>query len=414
MMIRRQIGQNIAYNQIIDSSKKINQLSVNFITNLKEEDVTLNSMLIYILSDSCKKYSNNLLLTTKLYDLYGASLEVSIDIIGTYHIMEMRLSFIDNKFSIDNENIALNCFELMEEIITNPNLISGLFPSDTVEFAKGFLNDLIQSEYYDERNILIRCTQDMFGVYMPETCYGNSKDIGAITPLSLANAFEQLLSNSIIEIFFLGTKATFPSRFSINRGIDKFNKIHYQPYGVKIRDVNGIQKYDKHVPLETSKLILSFGIDGKCDPYAMWLFSIIFGEAPFSRLCLSLRKNLGICYECYMQYDPFLNGLFFYCNIESKNQKKAQSEVIRALNNLKLNGITDEELKYAKNYAINRLLSFNKGNNEIKRWGLLQILCNQNETPTNRIVLVNNAEKEQINRVAHFIIFKGTHFLDNQ
>lgn len=194
MMIRRQIGQNIAYNQIIDSSKKINQLSVNFITNLKEEDVTLNSMLIYILSDSCKKYSNNLLLTTKLYDLYGASLEVSIDIIGTYHIMEMRLSFIDNKFSIDNENIALNCFELMEEIITNPNLISGLFPSDTVEFAKGFLNDLIQSEYYDERNILIRCTQDMFGVYMPETCYGNSKDIGAITPLSLANAFEQLLT----------------------------------------------------------------------------------------------------------------------------------------------------------------------------------------------------------------------------
>lgn len=106
--------------------------------------------------------------------------------------------------------------------------------------------------------------------------------------------------------------------------------------------------------------------------------------------------------------------MFFYCNIESKNQKKAQSEVIRALNNLKLNGITDEELKYAKNYAINRLLSFNKGNNEIKRWGLLQILCNQNETPTNRIVLVNNAEKEQINRVAHFIIFKGTHFLDNQ
>lgn len=158
MMIRRQIGQKIAYNQIIDPSKKINQLSVNFITSLKEEDATLNSMLIYILSDSCKKYPNNLLLTTKLYDLYGASLEVSIDIIGTYHIMEMRLSFIDNKFSIDNENTALNCFELMEEIITNPNLVSGMFPSDTVEFAKGFLNDLIQSEYYDERNILIRCT----------------------------------------------------------------------------------------------------------------------------------------------------------------------------------------------------------------------------------------------------------------
>ena len=115
-MIREQIDNRIACNYIIEPHRKINLLSINFITPITEGKYTIKSILPFILCESCKKFPSNKKLAVHLYDLYGANLEAVVDIIGLYQITGINLSFMDNRFLCFDEDIMHRCIELITTI----------------------------------------------------------------------------------------------------------------------------------------------------------------------------------------------------------------------------------------------------------------------------------------------------------
>ena len=413
-MIREQIDNRIACNYIIEPHRKINLLSINFITPITEGNYTIKSILPFILCESCEKFPSNKKLAVHLYDLYGANLEAVVDIIGLYQITGINLSFMDNRFLCFDEDIMHRCIELITEIILSPNFTNGQFDCSNVILAKEFVKSLILSEYYDNRNILIRYVQKVYGYNILDSCYGNHKDIQSVTTELLTEVYKSLLGNSNIEILSIGKKTSgklYPFLDKIVNG-QKPGKIIYTP-NYPYNENIGIQEETEYILLNVSKLVIGFYIVGQHDPFAVWLLSIIYGDAPFSRLFITLREKQGLCYDCSMEYDPFSNMIFFICSLESKNKKEVQLNVINVLEDIKNNGISANELDNAKRLAKNKLLSFYQSTDAIWEWSILQILYNQASEPKSRLECINKTDVFQIEKAATGLVVKGIYFLDN-
>lgn len=411
---REQIDNRLACNYIINPHRKVNLLSINFISLLERGTSTIKSMLPFILCDSCKTYPSNNLLTTKLYNLYGATLEATVDVVGLYQVVGINLSFVDNRFSLENENIMYQCSDLLTEILINPNLANEHFNPDNVELVKEFIYDLIQSEYYEKRHLLTRCVQQIQGINLLESCYGNRLDISVVTPKILTDAYKSLLQDSHIEMLLIGTEPSNVFTTFLDKVCNgsQHTKTLYTPF-YEPKEITRIQKRTEHVMLSTSKLIIGYSIHGTYDPFALWLFSIIYGNAPFSRLFINLREKEGLCYECYMDYDPFSYKMFFVCNLETENRDKVQAKVIDSLKMIKNNGITHSELDSTKHYAKNRILAFSQSINAIKDWSILQILCNQKQSPIDKIDCIDRISNYQIQSVASAVSINSLYFLNN-
>lgn len=414
-MVRKQIGRQIACSYILEPHRKINMLSINFIMPITGGNCTIRSMLPFILCESCKKFPSNKLLTFQLYELYGANLEAVVDVVGLYQIVGINISFADNRFSCDDEDIMCKCIELITEILTKPNFINEQFDFSDVVLVKEFMKDIMLSEYYDERHILIRCIQKMQGYDILENCYGNQKDISFITPELLTDAYKMLLCNSSIEILFIGTKDSDMLYSFVDkiRSWRRGNKMIYTP-NYPYNETIVMKEEIEYTTLDVSKLVMGFYIMGTHDPFAIWLLSIIYGNAPFSRLFIILREKQGLCYDCSMEYEPFSYTMFFICSLEAANKEIIQFNVINALEKIKNDGISNNELDNAKQLAKNKLLSFHKSTDAMWEWSILQILHNQIDEPKASLKYIDSINASQIEKVASDLVLKSIYFLDNQ
>lgn len=408
-MVRKQIDRRIAYNYIIEPHRKINLLSVNFITPITERNCTVRSMLPFILCESCKKFPSNKLLTFKLYDMYNARLETIVDIVGLYQIVGINISFVDNRFSYPDEDIIYKCKELMTNIITEPNFINGQFYYSNVTLVKEFMQDLMLSEYYEYRHLLIRYIQKMQGYNILDNCYGKQEDIHLVTPELLTDTYKSLLCNSNIEVLSIGTNTT----DIFEKFLDKESKVDYIPDYPYNKNTE-IKEETEYTSLNVSKLIIGFCITKPHDSFTIWLLSIIYGGAPFSRLFLLLREKSGLCYDCSMEYDPFSHIIFFLCSLEAENKEKIQFSVMNTLENIKNNGISNNELDSAKQFAKNNLLSYYQSTDAMREWSILQILHNQMNEPKDGLKRIDSINVFQIEEVASDLIVKGIYFLDNK
>lgn len=414
-MIRKQINKQVACNYIVEPYRKINLLSVNFITPITKGNCTIRSMLPFILCESCNKFPSNKLLELKLYDLYDASLETVVDVIGLYQITGINISFIDNRFSYPHENIICKCMDLMTEIITAPDLINGQFNHTNVALVKKFIQNLMQAEYYEYRHLLTRYIQKIHGYNILENCYGNQKDIHLATAEILIDTYNSMLHNSRIELLSIGKNTTdifeiFLDKLYLQKKEDKMVYIPDYLYN----ETTEIQQETEHISLNVSKLLIGFYITKPHNPFVLWLLTIIYGDAPFSRLFLILREKSGMCYDCSMEYDSFSRTIFFLCSMEAENKEKIQFHVINVLENIKHNGILNKELNSAKQMAKNRLLSFHQSTDTMWEWGMSQILYNHVNEPENELEYIDRINTFQIKEAASSLIVKGIYFLDNR
>ena len=90
---------------------------------LTKEDVTKRALLPQVLQSSSAKYPTTTALRSYLDELYGATLFVDLAKKGEYHIISFSLEIANEKFLSDPTPLLKKGFELLAEILTNPNII---------------------------------------------------------------------------------------------------------------------------------------------------------------------------------------------------------------------------------------------------------------------------------------------------
>ena len=149
--IKKEILKDVNFNNIKEDRFKTGRVSITLFTPLKNETASKNAIVPFILSKSCRNYPNLQSLHKKLDELYGASINADVSKLGEVQVLTISASFLDDKYSLDNETISDKVIDLFCQMIFDPLLENGTFPEDTVEQEKRQLIETIESEFNDKR-----------------------------------------------------------------------------------------------------------------------------------------------------------------------------------------------------------------------------------------------------------------------
>ena len=198
-------------------------ITVCFTTPCKKEYLTMNQILLDILTYSTNKYNTTRLLNIELEELYLANVTSYMERIGNLLISEISITYI-NKLEEDLFNKSL---ELLKEIIFNPYIINNKFDDKTLKSIKNRYKTRLESiknnaPIYSKIQSFKELGENDLNSY---NTLGYIEDLKNITSKSLYNYYKNIFINSNINIFVVGKfneldlVRSFKELFNINNKI---------------------------------------------------------------------------------------------------------------------------------------------------------------------------------------------------
>lgn len=410
------IFDGVSFNTVVDERFKTNRISINFITELTQKNVTVNSIIPHLLKKGYKDCENFTEFNRRLQELYGAYVDGYSFKSGDYQILSLSITCVDDKFSLDGDTITDKAAKILCKLALSPVLENGAFVKQEVELEKTALIDTIEAEINEKRayamNRLVRlmCKNEPFGI--PK--YGYKDTAYSLTPEKIKSAYDNLLETAKIEIMFTGCG---DDSVAFNAFTAAFSAVkrNYMPLDdiVIHKTIQSIEETE-HMTVSQSKLVMGLSNQLPTDHKlvtATKLMVAILGGTPSSKLFVNVREKLSLCYYCATRYDRFKGIMIIDSGVETKNIDEAKKQILNQLDDIKSGIITDEEIKNASLSIVNSLNSVFDSDSSIEAWYMGQRLSGTNETPHDETVKFSKVTKDDIIEAANRFALDATFIL---
>jgi predicted Zn-dependent peptidase len=145
------------------------------------------------------------------------------------------------------------------------------------------------------------------------------------------------------------------------------------------------------------------------DRFATDLISVVLGEGMSSRLFLELREKRALCYDVHSFASHYLDAGSFavYAGVDPTKAPESVAALLEQLAKVRDSGITDDELRKAKELSKGRLLLRMEDTRNVSGWlGGQEILNGHIKTPDEIVALVDAVTMDDVKRVAREIMTK--------
>ena len=424
--LRKGIGAHI----IKTDKFKTNLVCLVLAVPLKEETVTQNAIIPFILGRGSNNYNNQIKLNEKLEELYGADYDCSIDKIGDYHILKFYIETIDNKFAFNGENVLKDSMDLLLEIVLNPYLEDGWFKEEYVEFEKENLGRIIDSKIDNkDAYALSRCVQSMygntgFGLYK----YGDRKHLDSINNKSITEYYRELVNNSKMDLYISGNVNIDEVKDYLNNS-DSLNKLEDRVdftkdnSNIKLKEEKEIaNEVIEKLDVAQGKLIIGLDIlykdleevNSKKNQAIAMVYNSILGDGSSSLLFQNVREKAGLAYSAKSSFIRIKSNIFIRCGIEIGNYEYTVELIKKQLELIRNGEILEENIRNSKTYIVSNIKN-------IKEEQDLEMLHYINQEISNRYIdydeyikLIEEVTIEDIIELSKKIQINTIYFLRNE
>lgn len=115
-----QIKEGIKLHLIKTELFKTNMISGIITVPLTRENVTQNALLVSMLRRGTQNHQTQLELSKALENLYGAGFECGIDKYGDNQLLRFYIDAINDKFTLNNEELLKDVINILLDIMFNP------------------------------------------------------------------------------------------------------------------------------------------------------------------------------------------------------------------------------------------------------------------------------------------------------
>jgi predicted Zn-dependent peptidase len=143
------------------------------------------------------------------------------------------------------------------------------------------------------------------------------------------------------------------------------------------------------------------------DRFAIDLISVILGEGMSSRLFMELREKRALCYDVHSYASHYLDAGSFavYAGVDPTKSTEAMEALLAELVRLRDAGITDDELRKAKELSKGRLLLRMEDTRAVSGWlGGQEMLNGGVKTPDEVVALIEDVTQDDITRIARSML----------
>ncbi len=391
---------------------KSSYLSVDLILPLTSENATGISLLSGVLSRGSKAYPSMDLISRYLAKYYGASFTVRSCKSGEMELLSFSLSYLDNRYAIDGEDIQAAMTHLLKEMIFSPLVEEHAFSADYVAQEKQNLSDRILGLFNDKRLYsLERCKELMF----ENEAYGvgemgDRETLSTFDERSLYFFYRKVMDEAFVVLTYVGKKGA----CSLDEFAALFSpRMNAKPITVISNHVQAVREVVDPMDLNQSKLNLGFRLGDAAlkNPSACRLFNVLYGGSATSKLFMNVRERLSLCYYCSSQIDRFKNIMMVSSGVEASKYDEARKEIEAQLAAIAAGDFSEDELNDAKMYLVDSFRGMVDSKAMLASQLISGVFRDELKTPEQEAEEVLAVSKETIMEIAKGVSLDTVYFL---
>lgn len=418
---KQTICDGVNFTCINDSRFKTNRISATMFMPLTNGTASINAILPFILSRSCKEYPSFIKLNERLSELYGATIYASVNKIGEAQALTISINGIDDRYSLDDKSVSQELIRLLCSIIFRPNLNSyNKFKEDDIIQEKRQLVELIDSESNDKkvysklRCEQLMCANEKFGINR----LGTKEQLLNLNCDDIYFAWRNIVKTSQIELIMICSSDFEVSYQTFKDEFSKIKRSFTSNINTEVvRESKKVKEYTDKMDVSQCKLVMGFRA-GVATPdnevAAMRVMTALFGGTPHSKLFLNVREKMGLCYYCSAKYDRFKGIIFVESGVEKSNVNKAKEEILNQLKSIKNGDFNESEIFATKLALSNNFRTLSDHIVGLESYYISQVFDKEILTPEQQAEKINNVTKEDIINVSNKITLDTVYLLENK
>ncbi|MDE5754485.1 MAG: insulinase family protein [Oscillospiraceae bacterium] len=372
-----------------------------------------------ILLNSCAKYPSIAKMSERMQELYGASFDSSVAVLGDVFQMHFTVDVIADAYALHQENLRKESAEMLLDCILHPllNDAGNAFTEQAFQTERQELLDAIDSEINNKRAYASKkLKQTAFaGEVIAYPCCGTREDALALTPETVYQAYVEILAKSEIMIYYVGAEDA-PELKDLFRNALAPRKIADLGYFAPSPLKSEVKTVRESMDVNQSQLLMAFKLntEQKITPEQLRTTSLIFGGVPFSLLFSNIREKMSLCYYCSSK-DIFLKSTMIVSSgVSSENLEKTQNAVLEQLDLLKNGDFEDDLLENTKRYILNALRLSGDTPASCMTQILEQRIREDHAGLEERIVLYEQVTREDVIRTANALQLDSVYILEQE
>ena len=401
---------------------KTNLVCVIITVPLKEEIVTKNALIPFVLRRGTKELPSQAMLNEKLENLYGANFDCGIDKIGDNHVLKFYIESVDNDYAFDGENILKETMDLLLKIVFDPHKEDGIFNKDFVDVEKETLRKVIESKIDDKDAYAIsQCVYNMYdkkgyGLYK----YGDINYIDSIDEKNLTEYYDNLINTCKVDIYVSGNfeEKEITNIVTQNETINKLvprveGYILNNEYTESKQIVEKPKEIIENMDVTQGKIIIGLDVLSKQDNLqaTALVYNTLLGDGASSMLFQNVREKAGLAYSTKSSYVKAKANIFIRCGIQIDNYDKTIGLIKEQLVNLKEGKFSEEDLKNAKTCLVSGIKNIKEEQDSEIVYYIGQELAKTNREIDEYIEMINKVSREDVLALAKEVQINTIYFL---
>ena len=289
---------------------------------------------------------------------------------GDYSAKEFKKILADNSitlnFSVSHDNFYIDLYTLKENLnlsfqLLDLALTKPTFKLEEINRIKSNIKLVLEQSFKDPDEIGSRLFREILfdGHPYEYDTLGTLEDIDKIDKEDLVNFLDNNLRINNLYVAASGDISEFELKKYLKKYLKKFDKKNKTIFTIPVHKKRIEPKIFLHKKdLRQSSIIFAGEGVSRNDPYfytAYVMNYILGGGGFFSRLTTEIRKKKGLVYSVYSYLYRYDKYNFFSGGAETSNENvdKVIKIIKEEIMKVKKEGVSEEELKNAKNYLIN-------------------------------------------------------------
>lgn len=402
-----------------DARFKQGCISVSLVRPMNAQEAAMNALIPTVLLRGTVKHPNLRSVTMAMDDLYGAAVGPLVRRVGDYQTTGLYCGFMDPRFALPGDRVLEPLVDFLRELLLESPTKDGGFLPEFVESEKKNLISSIESELNDKQSYAmgklykLLCRGDSFG--LPRL--GEKEDVAAIDPVTLYRHYQKILRESQILIFYVGSSEPEYVAQLLKPVFDLpgRNPAPLQPQ----TDLHPGPGEDAVETMEVTqgKLCMGFTtpVTNRTPEFAaMQMLNIVLGGGMTSKLFMTVREKLSLCYSVSSNYSSAKGLVTVFAGIDCDKREITQQEILHQLELCRAGEITDAEMTAAKEALISSLRSTHDSPGSIESYYATAALSGLGLTPQAYMDAVSAVTTQQVSAAAKTLTLHSTYFLTRE
>lgn len=416
-----ELNKNVNLHVFPTNKYKTVRLLVRFAAPLNKETSSKRSLLASLMETNSLNFPDQISLSKKLSDLYGAGFGIGVSRNGNQHYLTIGLNIINDHLVPSGTSVLESAVAFLKEIIFEPHIIDGSFDQETFNREQENLVEYIESIFDDKQTYAALSLQNLFFTHSNSQKTPSFGDVSAIeseTAASIASYYQDMIRTDKVDIMVIGDVAEgYVKRVFKDFGFtDRENIItplfYQQPFQ------NIIQQKMEQLPVVQSKLNLAY----HCDIYyydelyfALMIFNGLFGGFPHSKLFLNVREKHSLAYYASSSLEPFRGLITVQTGIDGKNREKVLRLINEQLRELIAGKISIEDLDQTKVMLKNHYLLGQDSQRNLMEQAYLKLKVPAADISQEEwLQRIDQVSIEDIQEVAKHVRLQAVYFMEGE